>query len=71
MQLIYSGNFCKVIMHMNYVIVGTGTLVTEKGEEQPLNAGDFALVHPDEKYHYRYKDNIPFKMICKVQKEFE
>ena len=40
----------KVIVHMNYVIEGTGALVNEKGEEQPLKATDFALVNPDEKH---------------------
>jgi hypothetical protein len=37
----------KVIVHMNYVIEGSGALVNEKGEEQPLKAGDFALVNPE------------------------
>jgi uncharacterized cupin superfamily protein len=32
---------------MNYVIEGSGALVNEKGEEQPLKAGDFALVNPE------------------------
>ena len=36
---------------MNYVIEGLGALVNEKGEEQPLVAGDIALVNPDEKHH--------------------
>jgi uncharacterized cupin superfamily protein len=29
---------------MNYVIEGSGALVNEKGEEQSMKAGDFALV---------------------------
>ena len=62
---------CHVIVHMNYVIEGTGALVNEKGEEQPLKAGDFALVMPDEKHQYRNKGGKPFKMICGVPKEFE
>ena len=57
--------------HMNYVIEGTGALVNEKGEEQPLKAGDFALVNPDEKHQYRNKGDVPFKMICGVPKEYE
>jgi len=57
--------------HMNYVIEGSGALVNEKGEEQPLKAGDFALVDPDEKHQYRNKGEVPFKMICGVPKEFE
>jgi len=31
---------------MIYIIEGSGELVNEKGEETPLNAGDFALVNP-------------------------
>ena len=57
--------------HMNYVIEGSGALVNEAGEEQPLKAGDFALVNPNEKHQYRNKGNEPFKMICGVPKEFE
>jgi len=30
---------------MNYVIEGMGALVNEKGEEQLIKAGDFALVN--------------------------
>ena len=60
-----------VIVHMTYVIEGTGALVNEKGEETPLKAGDFALVDPDEKHQYRNKGDVPFKMICGVPKEFE
>ena len=56
---------------MIYVIEGTGALVNEKGEEQPLKAGDFALVNPDEKHQYRNNGDVPFKMICGVPKEFE
>jgi len=59
------------IYHMIYVIEGIGALINEKGEEQPLKAGDFALVNPDEKRQYRNKGDIPFKMICGVPKEFE
>ena len=59
------------IFHMNYVIEGIGCLVNEKGEEQPLKAGDFALVNPDEKLQYRNKGDVLFKMICGVPKEFE
>jgi quercetin dioxygenase-like cupin family protein len=58
-------------IHMIYVIEGQGALVNEAGEEQPLEAGDFALVNPDEKHQYRNKGDQPFKMICGVPKEFE
>lgn len=56
---------------MIYVIEGIGCLVNEEGEEQPLKAGDFALVIPSEKHQYRNKGDKPFKMICGVPKEFE
>jgi quercetin dioxygenase-like cupin family protein len=56
---------------MNYLIEGSGALVNEKGEEQPLKAGDFALVNPDEKHQYRNKGDQPFKMICGVSRGFE
>jgi hypothetical protein len=46
-------------------------LWNEKGEEQPLKAGDFALVNPDEKHQYRNKGDQPFTMICGVPKVFE
>jgi len=36
-----------------------------------LQAGNFALVEPDEKHQYRNTGNTPFKMICGVPKEFE
>ncbi len=60
-----------VIVHMNYVIEGSGALVNEKGEEQPIKAADFALVMPDEKHQYRNKGNQALMMICGVPKEFE
>ena len=56
---------------MNYVIEGSGALVNEAGEEQPLKAGDFALVSPGVKHQYRNKGDMPFKLICGVPKEFE
>jgi quercetin dioxygenase-like cupin family protein len=56
---------------MNYVIEITGALFNEAGEEQPLKAGDFALVNPDEKHQYRNKGDKPFKMLCEEPKEFE
>ncbi|MCK5134271.1 MAG: cupin domain-containing protein [Bacteroidales bacterium] len=56
---------------MNYIIEGEGALVNEKGKEQPLKAGDFALVDPNAKHQYRNKGDMPFKMICGVPKEFE
>jgi len=57
--------------HINYVIEGSGALVNEKGEEQPIKAGDFALVMPDEMHQYRNKGDGPLRLICGVPKEFE
>ena len=59
------------MFHMIYIIDGEGALVNEAGEEQPLKAGDFALVKPDEKLQYCIKGDKPFKMIYGVPKEFE
>ena len=56
---------------MNYVIGGTGAIVNEKGEEQPIKAGDFALVNPDEKHQYRNKGDQPLMLICRMPKKFE
>lgn len=56
---------------MNYVIEGSGALVNEKGEEQPIKAADFALVMPDEKHQYRNKGDKPLKLIYGVVKEYE
>jgi len=58
--------------HMNYIIEGEGALVNEQGKENPLKAGDFALVLPNEKHQYRNKsDKNPMVMICGVPKDFE
>ena len=61
----------EVKVHIIYIIEGTGNLVNEKGEEQPLKAGNFALVMPDEKHQYRNKGDQPLNLICGVPKEFE
>ncbi len=58
--------------HLNYVIEGEGTLVSEAGTERPLKKGDFALVLPDEVHQYRNRSSDkPFMMICGVPKEYE
>ena len=57
--------------HMNYVIKGTGLLVTENGE-YPVKEGDFAMVLPGEKHQYKNaSDTEDYVMICAVPKEFE
>ncbi len=58
--------------HMNFIIEGEGVLVNASGEEQPIKAGDFALVLPDEKHQYRNTSpDKPFVLVCGVPKEFE
>jgi quercetin dioxygenase-like cupin family protein len=57
--------------HLNYVIDGAGTVVTESGERQ-LKKGDFVLVLPNERHQYRNRSTSgPFVMICAVPKEYE
>lgn len=58
--------------HVNYVIEGSGAVVTETGEERPLRKGDFVLVLPGEKHQYRCTSaEGPMIMICAVPKEYE
>jgi len=58
--------------HLNYIIEGSGVLVTESGEEKPVKKGDFVLVMPNEKHQYRNTSNdAPMVMICGVPKEYE
>lgn len=57
---------------LNYIIEGNGILINEKGEEQPLNKGDFALVLPNEMHQYKnLSKDEPLVFICGVPKEFE
>ncbi len=47
-------------------------MVNEKSEEQKIQAGDFALVLPDEKHQYRNTSaSEPLVMICAVPKDYE
>jgi hypothetical protein len=56
---------------MNYLIEGSGAVVNEKGEEQPLKAGDFALVNPEGLTQViRMKNTSTDTMIRGVQKDF-
>jgi quercetin dioxygenase-like cupin family protein len=58
--------------HVNYIIEGEGTVVTETGEERPVRKGDFVLVLPGEKHQYRNASaEALFIMICAVPKEYE
>jgi quercetin dioxygenase-like cupin family protein len=58
--------------HLNYIIEGSGAIVTETGEERQVKKGDFALILPDEKHQYKNKSaSEPMIMICAVPKEYE
>jgi quercetin dioxygenase-like cupin family protein len=56
---------------MNCIIEGQGGLDNEKVEEQPLKAGDFALVNPNEKHQDCNDGDKHIKMICGVPNDFE
>ena len=63
---------CHAFEHINYVIEGSGALVSEGGEEMPVTKGDFVLVLPNEMHQYRNKaGDRPFVIICAVPKEHE
>ena len=58
--------------HINYIIEGSGTVVTASGEEREIKKGDFVLILPNEKHQYRSKSTgNPLVMICAVPKEYE
>ncbi len=58
--------------HLNYIISGEGALVDEKETSQPVAAGDFALVLPNEKHQFRNtSEDDPFVIICAVPNEYE
>jgi quercetin dioxygenase-like cupin family protein len=58
--------------HLNYIIGGTGAVVTESGEHRPVKEGDFVLVLPDEKHQYRNTaQGGNLTIICAVPKEYE
>jgi len=58
--------------HVNYVIEGTGAVVTENGEQRSIKKGDFALVLPDEKHQYRNTSpDGPLVVICAVPSTHE
>jgi quercetin dioxygenase-like cupin family protein len=58
--------------HLNYVIAGSGAIVTESGEERKLVKGDFALVLPHEKHQFRNTSTgEPLLIICGVPIDYE
>ncbi len=56
--------------HVNYVLSGTGAIVTNSGET-PLKQSDSVLVIPNEEHQYRNSGDAPFVFICVVAKEYE
>ncbi len=57
--------------HINYVIEGSGTVVTASGEERQIKKGDFVLIMPEEKHQYRSSTGSPLVMICAVPVAYE
>jgi quercetin dioxygenase-like cupin family protein len=58
--------------HLNYVIQGSGVIVTASGEERSIEKGDFALILPDEKHQYRNTSATDaMVVICAVPIEYE
>ncbi len=58
--------------HENYILKGSGVMVTESGEERPIKAGDFAIVLPDEKHQFKNTSGTDeLQFICLVPKEYE
>jgi quercetin dioxygenase-like cupin family protein len=57
--------------HLNYIIAGEGALKNEAGELQPLAAGDFAIVHPNDKHQFVNTGEVDFIFICGVTRDYE
>ena len=58
--------------HLNYVIEGSGVIVTEIGEELEIKKGDFGLILPNEKHQYRNTSATDsMVIICAVPIEYE
>lgn len=58
--------------HINYVIEGQGSVVTETGEERTIKKGDFALIISNEKHQYKNTSrNKSLVIICAVPNEYE
>jgi len=57
--------------HMQYVIEGSGALVSEN-KEHDIKKGDFALILPDEKHQIKNTSKAHnLLMICAVPKDYE
>ena len=57
--------------HMNYIIEGSGALVSKDGDQQ-IKQGDFALVLPDEQHQFKNTSKTQnLVLICAVPREYE
>lgn len=54
--------------HINYIIEGEGTLFLN-GEENPIKAGSYAFVPPNELHQFKNTSNVVLKFICIVPEE--
>ena len=59
------------VEHVNYVISGQGALVDAEGRLNPIGAGDFAFVAPQDVHQFRNTGDEPFVFICAVPKSYE
>jgi quercetin dioxygenase-like cupin family protein len=57
--------------HLNYVLSGSGELVDPDGNGQPVTAGDFAIVLPNELHQFRNTSGTDFVFLCAVDKSYE
>lgn len=57
--------------HENYVLNGSGVMVDGQGNHHPIEAGDFAIVVPNEMHQFRNTSQEPLQFICLVPKEYE
>ncbi len=55
-------------VHVNYIIKGEGTLFLN-GKENPVKAGDFAYVPPNEEHQFKNTGKGTFEFICIVPPE--
>ncbi len=53
--------------HENYIIKGSGMVVTEK-EETPVFTGDVIYIEPNERHCYKNVGTEPLEFICVIPK---
>ncbi len=68
----YTPHHAHVSEHLTYVIEGRGVIVTEGGEERPVEKGDFAMILPNEKHQFKnVSAEDALVLLCAVPVEFE